>query len=1246
MAFTTTGVILEARGLASFQSALKSAQKSITDTGKASKGLASDINSFGKGVLKGGALLGGVALAGLGAFTTGVATLGVTAVNTSISVQSAFAGVTKTVNGLTTATGELSEAGENLKRGFQDLALEIPVAVEELMGIGELGGQLGVQEDNLLNFTKTIAQLGVTTDLTSEAAATSLAQLMNIMGSSQDSIGSIGNVIVALGNNSATTESQIVNFAQRIAGAGKIAGLTEAQVLGIAASFSSVGIEAEAGGTATQKVLLAMQQAVAGSTTGFVDNSAAITDNVDRLSGYNAKLVTLEARTGMSGDALWAQYQAFLDAGGAAEDWGRQLGDTNRNQLFNTIKSVKETEAALEDLRASQGKPIDPGQLTKFAEVAGMTADDFQTLWKEDSSKAFEAFVTGLGAQGDEAINTLEDLGLSDQRLIRSFLSLSNNSDILTSSLELANNEFENGNALAKEAEQRFATTASRIQLLKNQVRDIGITIGDTLLPAFNNALAAASDFALEFGKKLPGYIEDVKSAWQGFKTVWQGFNTGEFDLIKGGFQDIREALKGLGLPEGLANTIVNVTEKVYYLKEAAKGLKDLFVGLIDKDAFQIDVGLGGLMAAFEGLGLDPDIALQIAQITSDLVTLGQEAFTFFQAFGEEHWSEIVGAIAGVGAVLAGSAIFAVLTAIGTAIAALATPMTLIIGAAALLGAAWAGNWFGIQDIVMGAWEAIQPMLVELWTWLSTNIPAALATLSQWWTENWPILAAVALTVWTVIRDAIMTAVSVITASVIPAFQTAFANLQEAFSQTGVSWGDVWEGIKTVLIAAGVVILGIIATIIGVITAFATGFAQALTYVSEVWILLVSAVQLAVEGIINIVSGIGTIIAGILEGDFTMIGEGLVQLFEGIVQTLVGIIGVVAGIITAALAGVIGFIQGFVTGIIEYFQTLYDTLVGNSIIPDLVTGIIGWFEMLIDPITGVFETIISTVTDAFGTIGDLVTSIPGIGAIFGGGEEEAPVDGAEGGMEGGALLGGFDSTAIVEALETTLPEAFATFGEVFLELWTPVQEAILLFQTTLLLIATETLVLLTEAFSTFATIAIQQLTTLTTFILSKVVGALTITLQVLMTLQSTTVSVTETMVESFEHVTDEIKVLIEAVDELIEQLEAAARAARNVTAGVLSTGADVEGAKDNVGLQHGAHFIVPPGYPNDSFGPVFLTSGEEVIVRTPSQQGVGGGTTNMIEVNINNPTVRNDRDLDTMRLMVRQEISDAIGVGQ
>ncbi len=177
-------------------------------------------------------------------------------VKAAADFESSFAGVRKTVN----AT---EEEFQRLAQGFRRMALEIPVSVDQLNAIGEAAGQLGIQTSNIMEFTRTVADLTVTTNLNADEASTSLARLANITGLDQSQMGRLGSAIVALGNSLATTEREIVDFGLRLAGAGRVAGLTDAEILALGASLSSVGVNAEAGGTAMQKTLIDMTQAVA-----------------------------------------------------------------------------------------------------------------------------------------------------------------------------------------------------------------------------------------------------------------------------------------------------------------------------------------------------------------------------------------------------------------------------------------------------------------------------------------------------------------------------------------------------------------------------------------------------------------------------------------------------------------------------------------------------------------------------------------------------------------------------------------------------------------------------------------------------------------------------------------------------------------------------------------------------------------------------------------------------------------------
>ncbi len=182
--------------------------------------------------------------------------LGGLSLRAAINFETAFIGVQKTVDATEEQFAELSAT-------IREMALEIPASTTELAALGETAGQLGIRVENIAEFTRVMAALGVTTNVSSQEAATALARLVNITGLGQDQFDRLGATIVDLGNNLATTEAEILNFGLRIASAGRIAGLTEAEILGIGAALSAVGVQAQAGGTAVQRVLLGITQAVA-----------------------------------------------------------------------------------------------------------------------------------------------------------------------------------------------------------------------------------------------------------------------------------------------------------------------------------------------------------------------------------------------------------------------------------------------------------------------------------------------------------------------------------------------------------------------------------------------------------------------------------------------------------------------------------------------------------------------------------------------------------------------------------------------------------------------------------------------------------------------------------------------------------------------------------------------------------------------------------------------------------------------
>jgi TP901 family phage tail tape measure protein len=228
------------KGALSQLNVFKSEGAAVTDK---LTGLGSAFNSAGKTLTKN--------------VTVPLAGLGTVATKAAVDFESAFTGVRKTVD----ATEEEFAA---LSDGIKKMSSTMPQSASEIAGVMEVAGQLGVRgTDSLLQFTKTMVMLGDATNLSSEEAATSIARVMNIMGTSSEDVSRFGATIVDLGNNFATTESEIVAMTNRLAAGGKLAGLTEAELMALATAMSSVGIEAEAGGTAMTQTFNEIEKAVA-----------------------------------------------------------------------------------------------------------------------------------------------------------------------------------------------------------------------------------------------------------------------------------------------------------------------------------------------------------------------------------------------------------------------------------------------------------------------------------------------------------------------------------------------------------------------------------------------------------------------------------------------------------------------------------------------------------------------------------------------------------------------------------------------------------------------------------------------------------------------------------------------------------------------------------------------------------------------------------------------------------------------
>ncbi|MBE9509130.1 MAG: phage tail tape measure protein [Chloroflexi bacterium] len=261
-----------------------------------------------------------------------LAALGGFVLKTAIDFQSAFAGVRKTVE----ATEQQFAA---LSLGIRKMATEIPVAAKAIAAVAETAGQLGIQTKYLLSFTRTMVDLGETTDLAATDGAKALARLANITGMSQKNFDRLTSSIVLVGNKLVTAESEIVEMGLRLAGVGTLVGLTEAQLIGMAGALSSVGVKAQAGGSSISKFMMQMHDAIL-SGSEDLENFAAI--------------------AGMTVDQFIQQFE--IDAGAAIAAFVEGLGQIYKESgnVYEALRTLGIEEQRMRDalIRLATGGDI------------------------------------------------------------------------------------------------------------------------------------------------------------------------------------------------------------------------------------------------------------------------------------------------------------------------------------------------------------------------------------------------------------------------------------------------------------------------------------------------------------------------------------------------------------------------------------------------------------------------------------------------------------------------------------------------------------------------------------------------------------------------------------------------------------------------------------------------------------------------------------------------------------------------
>ena len=112
--------------------------------------------------------------------------------------------------------------------------------------------------------------------------------------------------------------------------------------------------------------------------------------------------------------------------------------------------------------------------LQAILNITGMARDEFEKTFRESPAKVFRAFINGLSTtnrESSKSITLLGKMGLQGQRLLAVLPSLAKLKHRVTGAFEMSNEAYKENNALNKEANVFFATSAQKQKVFNNSLK-------------------------------------------------------------------------------------------------------------------------------------------------------------------------------------------------------------------------------------------------------------------------------------------------------------------------------------------------------------------------------------------------------------------------------------------------------------------------------------------------------------------------------------------------------------------------------------------------------------------------------------------------------------------------------------------------------------------------------------------------------------------------------------------------------
>ena len=200
---------------------------------------------------------------------------------------------------------------------------------------------------------------------------------------------------------------------------------------------------------------------------------------------------------------------ATLRSGAALSQLG--LEQTEITGLAAALNEVSESSRrAGTRLRRVAQEMMNPDKVGDLASALGMTVGEFETMRDESPVELMRQMAQAMVDGGDRADALRSTLSTASRQAVGG---LAQNLDGMNSALDQSQTAFEENTSLQAEFEAQSDTLNNQLTLLKNNLRNSAIEIGNVFLPGLTSAVEAVNDY-ISAGDGLLSALDAQTKAW------------------------------------------------------------------------------------------------------------------------------------------------------------------------------------------------------------------------------------------------------------------------------------------------------------------------------------------------------------------------------------------------------------------------------------------------------------------------------------------------------------------------------------------------------------------------------------------------------------------------------------------------------------------------------------------------------------------------------------------------------------